>query len=185
MVFKIDSNIVCDEMYIFPEDQLLIKSKLGYLKPIKDIFRQNAKTETLLVNFTPHKMSFSGIQNKKSTYDLQTHLLDRYGNYLAQNSQAATNYQIGLQMKHILGVLRIAEIVDGDLFCAMECIDEDSAICFIFTKNTHFTFNVGVASVRFENKDAEAIGSGQIAGVVVNPVRNNPNQRGENAASPI
>jgi len=43
---------------------------------------------------------------------------------------------------------------------------------------------VGVASVRFENKDAEAIGSGQIAGVVVNQVRN-PNQRGENAASPI
>lgn len=61
MVFKIDSNIVCDEMYVFPEDQLLIKSKLNYLKPIKDIFRQNSKTETLMVNFTPHKMSFSGI----------------------------------------------------------------------------------------------------------------------------
>lgn len=61
MVFKIDSNVICDEMYIFPEDQLLIKSKLGYLKPIKDIFRQNAKMETLSINFTPHKMSFSGL----------------------------------------------------------------------------------------------------------------------------
>ena len=62
-----------------------------------------------------------------------------------------------MQLKHILGVLKVAELVEGDFCCAMECISEDSAVCFLFTKAINFQFNIGVASVYFENKDADLI----------------------------
>lgn len=58
-------------------------------------------------------------------------------------------------MKHILGILKVAELVEGDFCCAMECIGEDSAVCFLFTKAPNFQFNIGVASVYFESKDEE------------------------------
>lgn len=77
---------------------------------------------------------------------------------------------VKLPFKHILGVLKVAELVDGDFSCAMECIAEDAAVCFLFTKSNNFQFNIGVAQVYFENKDAEMIDSGQIAGVMTNPV---------------
>lgn len=60
-------------------------------------------------------------------------------------------------------------MVEGDFCCAMECIGEDSAVCFLFTKALNFQFNIGVASVYFENKDADMIESNQIAGVMTNP----------------
>lgn len=69
----------------------------------------------------------------------------------------AQTYQIKIALKHILGVLKVAELVDGDFCCAMECISEDSAVCFLFTKAANFQFNIGVASVYFENKDADMI----------------------------
>ena len=69
----------------------------------------------------------------------------------------AQNYAIRMPLKHILGVLKVAELVDGDFCCAMECIAEDAAVCFLFTKAANFQFNIGVASVSFENKDADMI----------------------------
>ena len=52
----------------------------------------------------------------------------------------------------------------------MECISEDSAVCFLFTKANNFQFNIGVASVFFENKDGELVGGGAVEGVMTNPV---------------
>ena len=107
--------------------------------------------------------------NKKFGYEIQADKLDNYGVYLARQSAVAQNYAIKISLKHILGVLKVAELVDGDFCCAMECISEDSAVCFLFTKAPNFQFNIGVASVYFENKDNEAIATDQIAGVMANP----------------
>ena len=60
MSFRIDSEIICDEMYIFPENQLQIKGNLGYFRPVKDIFRQNAKSEIMCMEFTQDRLVFSG-----------------------------------------------------------------------------------------------------------------------------
>lgn len=74
-----------------------------------------------------------------------------------------------MPLKHILGVLKVAEMVEGEFSCAMECISDDSAVCFLFTKTNNFQFNIGLASVFFENKDTDMLDSGQIAGVMINP----------------
>jgi hypothetical protein len=43
-----------------------------------------------------------------------------------------------MQLKHLLAVIKVAELVEGDFNSAMECISEDSAICFLFTKQNNF-----------------------------------------------
>ena len=52
MVFRIDPEIICDETYIFPNEQLLIKSRLDQINKVRHIFRQNAKAEILTIDFT-------------------------------------------------------------------------------------------------------------------------------------
>ena len=39
-----------------------------------------------------------------------------------------------------------------------------------FTKANNFQFNIGVASVFFENKDGELVGGNAVEGVMTNPV---------------
>ena len=53
MVFRIDGENQCDETYIFPDDQLLIKARLDTFSQIKHVFRQNPKTEMLTMGFSP------------------------------------------------------------------------------------------------------------------------------------
>ena len=78
----------------------------------------------------------------------------------------AQNFAIRMPLKHMLGVLRVAEIVEGDFCCAMECIDKETAVCFLFTKVNNFQFNIGVAQVFFENKDQDLIGADKVTGVM-------------------
>ena len=47
MVFKVDQDVTCDETYIFPPTQLLIKGRVSQFKPVKDIFKKDAKSETM------------------------------------------------------------------------------------------------------------------------------------------
>lgn len=39
LVFRIDEVVTCDENYVFPNDQLLIKARLESMKQVKQIFR--------------------------------------------------------------------------------------------------------------------------------------------------
>ena len=66
----------------------------------------------------------------------------------------ATNYQILVPLRHILGNLKVMELVEGDFNCAMEVVD-DSAVCFFFTKTENFSFMLGLSGIRFENKDVQ------------------------------
>ena len=109
------------------------------------------------MDFSPEKLSFGGLINKKFGYEIAVQELDQYGVYLSRQHELATNYKILIPLKHLLGVLKVADLVEGDFNCAMECISEDSAVCFFFTKSNHFTFNIGLAAVQFENKDPDMI----------------------------
>ena len=153
MVFRIDADVSCEETYIFPNDQLLIKSRLVHMNQVKHIFRQNAKAEVLTIDFTPTLMSLKGQINRKFGYEIQANKLDNFGVYLARQSNVAEKFAIRMPLKHMLAVLRVAELVEGDFCCAMECIDRETAVCFLFTKVNNVQFNIGVAQVYFENKD--------------------------------
>ena len=82
MRFHIDTEIDCDETYVFPDDQLLIKSRLGQMQPVKHIFRLNAKSEVLTLDFSPDKLGFKGQINKKFGYELQANTFDNLGVYV-------------------------------------------------------------------------------------------------------
>lgn len=131
---------------------------------MKDIFKQGAKTEILQLTFGPDKLAFKGMTNKKFGYEIKSSSLSQYGIYLSREStELSPNYAIKVPLKYILGCLKVGELIEGDLHCAMECIDSTNAICFFFTKGRDFTFNIGVNNVMFENLEGES--GGQIAGV--------------------
>lgn len=155
--FKVDEEVRCEETYIFPPAQLLISGGVRQFKPVAGIFKKDAKSETMQLDFTPEKLSFGGMIHKKFGYEIAVQELDQYGVYLSRQHELATNYKILIPLKHLLGILKVAELVEGDFNCAMECISEDSAVCFFFTKSNHFTFNIGLAAVQFENKDTDMI----------------------------
>ena len=59
MMFRVDSVIVCDETYIFP-DQLLIRGRRSHFMQLKAIFRQQSRSEVLSLDFAPELLSFTG-----------------------------------------------------------------------------------------------------------------------------
>jgi hypothetical protein len=61
--FRIDQEIECDDTYVFPEHQLLLNARHEQMRSIKDIFRKEARSETLKMSFTPAKLMFSGTIN--------------------------------------------------------------------------------------------------------------------------
>jgi len=50
----------------------------------------------------------------------------------------AENFAIRMPLRHVLGVLQVGGLVEGDFCCAMECIDRETAVCFLFTKVNNF-----------------------------------------------
>lgn len=74
----------CDETYIFPPAQLLIKGRVSQFKPVKDIFKKDAKSETMQMDFNPEKLTFGGMLNKKFGYEVAVQELDQYGVYLSR-----------------------------------------------------------------------------------------------------
>lgn len=103
--------------------------------------------------------------------------MHRYGTYLTKDSDIASNYKIKVPLKHILSVLRISELIEGDISCAMEVVESDSAMCFFFTKNRDFNFTVGVGSIQFENLDDKMLDQNQIAGVITNRLGAKPKKQ--------
>lgn len=68
--FIIDTEIRCDETYVFPDVHLLLNAKNEQMRSIKDIFRKESKSETLIMTFTPEKLSIGGVVQKNATYEL-------------------------------------------------------------------------------------------------------------------
>lgn len=47
ILFDVESEIQCDEVYNFPDDHLLLSTPGRHLKPLKPLFSKNAKQEVL------------------------------------------------------------------------------------------------------------------------------------------
>ena len=47
----------------------------------------------------------------------------------------------------------MAEYFDGLISAAMETVEDDAAVVFLFTKGSNFQYTIGVAGVKFENLD--------------------------------
>ena len=80
--FQIESELVCDQTYIFPENALLLSAKYEQMKSIKDIFKKDSKMETLNMEFTPNKLTIGGVMQTNATYEIQSTSLSHYGKYL-------------------------------------------------------------------------------------------------------
>jgi hypothetical protein len=53
--------------------------------------------------------------NKKFGYEIRTSSLDRYGTYLSRDpDNMASNYAVKMPLTHLLGVLKVAEMIGGD-----------------------------------------------------------------------
>jgi hypothetical protein len=51
--------------------------------------------------------------------------------------------------------MKIAEYFEGTVNVAMETVEDDSAVIFMFTKGNNFQFTIGTAGVRFQNLSLE------------------------------
>lgn len=59
---------------------------------------------------------------------------------------------IAIALKHILGLIKICDLVEGKFLSAMELVDENACVCFLFTNSAHkdFKFCIGMANVKFQ-----------------------------------
>ena len=64
------------------------------------------------MQFSTEQLKFSGVFNKKFTWTLDKEKFERYGTYLGLLPQCET-YSIKLNLWHVLGVLRISEMIQG------------------------------------------------------------------------
>lgn len=65
----------------------------------------------------------------------------------------ASHFAVCLGFKHLHGLMKVAETVEGQVAMAMETIADNAAVVFMFTKGRDFQYTIGVSSVRFENQD--------------------------------
>lgn len=84
LVFRVDQEVTCEETFVFPSEQLLIKSRLDWMAPVKHVFKQQAKAEVLTLDFSNRDLSFKGQVNKKFDYSIPAGKLDNYKVYLAR-----------------------------------------------------------------------------------------------------
>ena len=77
-----------------------------------------------------------------------------FGIYISrEESQMASNFSVCLLFKHLSGVMKVAEYIEGSVAMAMETIAEDAAVVFMFTKGRDIQYTIGVSNVRFTNLD--------------------------------
>ena len=104
---------------------------------MKNVFKKQATTEQLNMQFEADKLKFSGIFNKKFTWTVDSAKFNRYGTYLGSYPKSDI-FSIKMSLWHVLGVLRISEIIGGRFSLAMEQMEEDGAECFLFSEETYF-----------------------------------------------
>ena len=82
-----------------------------------------------------------------------------------------------MSFRHILSVLKVAEEVKSDFASAMECIDSNSAIVFLFTEAHNFKFTIGIANVDFVNEDAKVVSDEEITSKIKLPRKKHVRQK--------
>jgi len=77
--------------------------------------------------------------------------MESYGSYLENGMDKVNKFQIWIALRHILGVLKISDMIEGNFMSAMELSEPESCVTFLFTHNMSkdFKFIVGIGNVKF------------------------------------
>jgi hypothetical protein len=67
------------------------------------------------LNFGDDILSFKGEINNKLGYEIKTSNLSHYGNYLSADIEKTNNFTIALSLRHILSLVKIAEMIEGNV----------------------------------------------------------------------
>ena len=77
-----------------------------------------------------------------------------FGVYISrEESQMASHFSVNLLYKHMAGLLKIADYIDGQVAIAMETVSDTAAVVFLFTKARDIYYTIGVQNVKFEVLD--------------------------------
>ena len=155
--FSIDQTVTQKDSYVFPDSQLLLKTQPKNLKTIKSLFSQK---DCMTLKFQPELLTIQGASdgggdpsvfeiNQKSLRDANS----SFGVYISrEQSQMASCFQVSLMYKHMSGLVKIADYVEGSVAMAMETITDSAAVTFLFTKGRDVAYTIGT-NVKFENQD--------------------------------
>lgn len=67
------------------------------------------------MNFSDDILSFKGEINNKFGYEIKTSNLSHYGYYLSAEQEKTNNFSIALSLRHILSLLKIGEMIEGNV----------------------------------------------------------------------
>ncbi len=70
--------------------------------------------------FQPDKLQFKGEFNEKLSYEIRSDQLVTYGNYLHAEFEGSENFMVTLALKHMLGLIKVCELIEGNFKSAME-----------------------------------------------------------------
>lgn len=104
-------------------------------------------------------LAFKGEINNKLGYEIKTQNLSHYGNYLSAEADKPSQFSVALSLRHILSMIKIAEMIEGNFMAAMELLDVETCVTFLFThshERKDFKFCVGIGNVRFTRADPAA-----------------------------
>lgn len=110
----------------------------------------------MTMQFNKDVLNFKGEINNKFGYEIKTSNLNHYNNYLSAEVDKPENYQIALSLRHILSLLKIGEMIEGNFMAAMELLDQETCVTFLFTHSNErkdFKFCIGIGNVRFTRLD--------------------------------
>jgi len=67
------------------------------------------------LQFAEDILAFKGEINNKLGYEIKTQNLNHYGNYLSADADKATQFSVSLSLRHILSMIKIAEMIEGNV----------------------------------------------------------------------
>jgi hypothetical protein len=144
--FSVAETVTNKDSYVFPDSQLLLKTQSKNLKTIKSLFNQK---DCMSLKFQPELLTFSGAsEGDSSVFEInQKSLRDAnssFGVYISrEQSQMASCFQIGLMYKHISGLVKIADAIEGSVAMAMETVSDSASVVFLFTKGRDVAYTIG------------------------------------------
>jgi hypothetical protein len=74
-----------------------------------------------------------------------------YGKYLTNVGDKGNEFVVTLALKHILALIKVCELAEGKFMAAMELVEDNTCVCFLFTNSDKrdFKFTIGMANVKF------------------------------------
>jgi hypothetical protein len=98
----------------------------------------------MTMKFQPDLLTFQNkASNDTNSYEVSAKTLTEgnvpFAVYLSkEESQMASHFSVNVCFKHISGLMKVAEQIEGQVSMAMETTEAESAVVFMFTKGRDF-----------------------------------------------